>query len=116
MRKYLSLSAILCGLFLWLQPQAAMAVALDGPGGKKETADPLIAAYAQDVGNAHACLEQYNDVTSVVEILNSLKETNQQKIDQSFQRALRKFFPKSSRVAQMEPWARRKLARFFDYY
>jgi hypothetical protein len=116
MRKFLSFTAILCGLVLCSLGSWTANAHPNEPGNKKEAADQLVAVYAEEVKYAHAWLDQYNDVTGVVEILNSLKATNQQKIDQSFQRALRRFFPKSRRVPEMEPWARRKLARFFDFY
>src|SRR5262249_29541910 len=110
-----SLAAVLCcfSLFAFAKPNEPGS---NSPHKESSAAESILADYAKEVEHARTWLEHHNDVTSVVEILNSLKQIDRVKTEQSFQRALKLFFPKSRRVEEFEPEAMRKLARFFDYY
>src|SRR5262249_14850474 len=109
------LAAVLCccSLCAFANPDEPTS---SSPHKESPAAESILTDYSKEVGHARSWLEHHNDVTSVVEILNSLKQIDQVKIEQSFQRALKLFFPKSRRVADLEPEATRKLARFFNYY
>src|SRR5262245_5442128 len=102
-----------CSLFVLAKSNepAAKNLPKESPG-----VESVLAEYADEVGYARTWLEGHNDVTSIVEILNSLKRPDPGKTERSFNRALRTFFPKSRRMPELEPGATEKMARFFDFY
>jgi hypothetical protein len=105
------LAAVLCSssLLVFAEP--------NNPASKEPAAaESILVEFAEEVQYARSWLGQHNDITSVVEILNSLKDINQARVETSFQRALKLFFPKSRRLVELEGEANRKLARFFNYY
>jgi predicted Zn-dependent protease len=84
----------------------------------KESArsERLLNDFAEEISYAREWLERNNDVTRVVEILNSMKEADEARAERSFQDALKVTFPGSQRIPELEPIAKRKLERFFNYY
>jgi hypothetical protein len=110
--QFWRLAAVLCWC-AWLPWATAHA---SDPPRELAGVTTLMEDFAEEIGHARDWLNRYNDVTSVVEILNSMQEIESAKTDRAFEQALKTTFPGSRRVARLEPLAMRKLARFFDYY